>query len=384
MAKPLPPSTHFALNISASDRGGLRSYTGLLIYVYDVNNFQPLFQKTWYSFDVLEGTYVMAEIGRVSARDGDSGLNGEVTYSIRDSGESVPFAIDGKTGVLYAEGELDREKRDKYRLTIVARDGGTPAMEGIVEIEVTVEDKNDNSPQFYAYMNLGPQGVPIYRTSLPVSAPVGTHVTQVFANDSDYAGNGNGLVLFHLTNHLALFRIDSQNGSISTVARLGGDGGRTAVSEYNLTVQASDLGKPSMSGSAWVLIRLLAPPLTPPQGRVFEKEVYIIQVPHAVQAPAQIATFNRTVGFRNQALYFELLGPAAVLSHFRLHPKSADLFVMRGLDEGRVYEFLVRATTPSTSQSFDTRQGKGVTDTYLGKNIATYLSHKPLILCSLV
>lgn len=37
VAKPLRPDTEYALNISASDRGGLRAYTGIKIVVQDVS-----------------------------------------------------------------------------------------------------------------------------------------------------------------------------------------------------------------------------------------------------------------------------------------------------------------------------------------------------------
>ena len=146
VAKPLKPDTEYALNISASDRGGLRSYTGVKVVVFDVNNFQPVFAKTFYSFEVQEGHYVRSEIGKVTATDGDSGTNGAITYSLNYKeplmgSDKLPFSIDSKTGKIFVEGDIDREAMDKYILQASATDSGDPPMEGVVDVQIEIEDK---------------------------------------------------------------------------------------------------------------------------------------------------------------------------------------------------------------------------------------------------
>src|SRR5687768_9106628 len=54
VVKSLKPDTSYALNISASDRGGLRSYTGIRINAYDVNNHIPTWNEQFYKFEIVE------------------------------------------------------------------------------------------------------------------------------------------------------------------------------------------------------------------------------------------------------------------------------------------------------------------------------------------
>lgn len=143
VAKPLKPDTEYALNISASDRGGLRTHTGIRIVVRDVNDHAPKFDRPWYSFELLEGTYIRGEIGKVTAKDGDSGNNGEVTYALqlKHSNETdLPFQIDPSTGMIFVEGDIDRENRTRYSFSAVATDAGNPPMDSIVDVDVNILD----------------------------------------------------------------------------------------------------------------------------------------------------------------------------------------------------------------------------------------------------
>lgn len=143
VAKPLKPDTEYALNISASDRGGLRTHTGIRIVVRDVNDHAPKFDRPWYAFELLEGTYIRGEIGKVNAKDGDSGINGDVMYSLqlKHANETdLPFQIDPTTGMIFVEGDIDRESRTKYSFSAVASDGGNPPMDSIVDVDVNILD----------------------------------------------------------------------------------------------------------------------------------------------------------------------------------------------------------------------------------------------------
>lgn len=45
-------------------------------------------------------------------------------------------------------GTLDREARDRYDLTVLASDNGTPSATATAKITVNVMDANDNDPKF--------------------------------------------------------------------------------------------------------------------------------------------------------------------------------------------------------------------------------------------
>jgi len=101
----------------------------------------PKFDRPWYAFELLEGTYTKGEIGKVTAKDGDPGANGEVTYSLRSKDSSeVPFNVDSKTGMIFVEGQVDRETRPKFSFLAVARDKGNPPMESVIDVDVNILD----------------------------------------------------------------------------------------------------------------------------------------------------------------------------------------------------------------------------------------------------
>ena len=52
--------------------------------------------------------------------DADDGLNGRVTFTVN----SVKFAVNASTGILYTTQPLDREQQAQYQLNVQATDGG--------------------------------------------------------------------------------------------------------------------------------------------------------------------------------------------------------------------------------------------------------------------
>lgn len=52
------------------------------------------------------------------------------------------------SGAIKLEKPLDREMYSQYALTILARDHGVPPSNATARVEITVEDANDNAPQF--------------------------------------------------------------------------------------------------------------------------------------------------------------------------------------------------------------------------------------------
>lgn len=111
----------------------------------------PKFDRPWYAFDLLEGTYDRGEVGKVTAKDGDTGLNGEILYSLQPkvdpsttdleySDTFLPFNIDPKSGMIFVVGTIDRETKVKYSFYAVATDKGQPQMESMVDIDVNILD----------------------------------------------------------------------------------------------------------------------------------------------------------------------------------------------------------------------------------------------------
>lgn len=291
-----PAETHIYVNVSASDVGGLVDHVLLKFVVEDVNDHAPVFERPWYTFDLTEGEYkdgneTAAIIGTIRASDADFGANANLTYSIvagssstsagQDDGNStstsatatsvtaLPFRIDARTAVLSVTGELDRELVQRYEFRVRATDGGRPhTLSATTEIEINVLDVNDNAPEFMGFddmvLTVNPlvpglevrAHLPVFKVYLQRNTEPGTVVREIRAIDRDFAGNGNGLVMYALMQPPrwpAFFQIDSREGTVTTTQRFHR---HRNYEHFNVTVVATDLGSPSMVAAAVMLVNV--------------------------------------------------------------------------------------------------------------------------------
>jgi protocadherin-16/23 len=95
-----------------------------------------------------------AEMPLPSASDADSPPFSVQAYRIASGNMNNAFRLSTKrlNGVLYVDlvvnGEVDREFRDNYLLTVEAVDGGEPPLTATLLVNVTIVDANDNAPVF--------------------------------------------------------------------------------------------------------------------------------------------------------------------------------------------------------------------------------------------
>ena len=213
-----------------------------------------MFDKSYYHFKVLEGDYSGANIGSIHAEDGDFFENGRISYKVlEENNDNGPFYINSTTGMLSISGNLDRETTPSYTFSVIASDQGSKPLDSKVNVTVTILDQNDNQPLFYNYDRLqehnGVHTIPVYSTHInSYMIEMGVKVAKVFANDSDDASTGNGVVEFRISDHSNIFYVDSATGVVTTLVPIG--------EPYNITVLASDKGKPSRSASAIINLTL--------------------------------------------------------------------------------------------------------------------------------
>ena len=213
-----------------------------------------MFDKSYYHFKVLEGDYSGANIGSIHAEDGDFFENGRISYKVlAENNDNGPFYINSTTGMLSISGNLDRETTPSYTFSVIASDQGSKPLDSKVNVTVTILDQNDNQPLFYNYDRLqehnGVHTIPVYSTHInSYMIEMGVKVAKVFANDSDDASTGNGVVEFRISDHSNIFYVDSATGVVTTLVPIG--------EPYNITVLASDKGKPSRSASAIINLTL--------------------------------------------------------------------------------------------------------------------------------
>lgn len=100
------------------------------INLSDVNDNAPVFTEMAYHKNLSVNTPSNTLVVRVKANDRDSGINGEVRYSLSNSGTDLAtyntFRIDAVTGDLYTKQTLTAS--GVHMIQVVANDLGTPEL----------------------------------------------------------------------------------------------------------------------------------------------------------------------------------------------------------------------------------------------------------------
>ncbi|KAF5275554.1 hypothetical protein FQR65_LT04157 [Abscondita terminalis] len=239
----------YNLTVVATDKGSPpRTATAfLIIHVNDVNDHEPVFEKSEYSAILSElapsGTYVAG----ITATDEDSGVNAQIYYAFVSGNEHQWFTINSNSGLITTRAALDREIEGTVELNISARDGGPNPKWAYTQLKVTILDENDEAPKFSQSS---------INTSLSESTPPHTFVAMLTAADHDQGTNGSVTYFLHSSvqqQYPDTFALDSLTGQLTTKSKLD----REKISKYQIHVIAKDHGIPSQSSTATVLLNVL-------------------------------------------------------------------------------------------------------------------------------
>ncbi|KFW89116.1 Cadherin-22, partial [Phalacrocorax carbo] len=179
--------TFYTLRAQAGDRQTdqlLEPESEFIIKVQDINDSEPRFLEGPYIGSVAELSPIGTSVMQVMASDADDptyGSSARVVYSVLEGEQH--FTVDSKTGVIRtAVADLDRETQDRYEVVIRATDmaGQLGGLSGSTTVTIVITDVNDNPPRF-------PQKM--YQFSIMETAPVGTAIGRVKAEDSDVGEN---------------------------------------------------------------------------------------------------------------------------------------------------------------------------------------------------
>ena len=268
----------YDFKVVAKDGGNATAEAPVTIYVTDVNDHEPRFDKNPYVESVDENLPPNHVINTVNARDEDSGQRGSVTYSIIDGNIGNAFTINAQ-GQVIALISFDRETREFYNLTIQARDGGSPSKSSTTQMEITIGDLNDNTPTFDGTF---------YRFSISENNERDKEVGQFGpATDNDKGANGEIVYTILSGNIDNDFDYDGTTGKLKAKNVL--DRERTSV--YTLGVKATDNGSPSLSSTVVVQIVVLDQNDNAP---VFSKDPYNCEIDENSAANSLVCSVSAT------------------------------------------------------------------------------------------
>ncbi|XP_062941728.1 protocadherin beta-7 [Cynocephalus volans] len=325
-----------SLTLTALDGGSPpRSGTALVrILVVDINDNAPEFLQSLYKVQVPENSPVGSLVVAVSARDSDTGSNGEIVYAIFHATERIlkTFQINSTSGNLHLKGELNYEAIQTYTLTIQAKDGG--GLSGKCTVVVEVTDINDNTPELL-----------LSSLTSPVAENSPETVVAVFRIRDRDSGN-NGKMICSIQDDLPFVLKASVDNFYTLATDKPLD--RERNTEYNITITVTDLGTPSLKTEHSITVQVSdvndnAPAFTQSSYTLFVREN---------NSPAlhigSVSATDRDSGTNAQVTYSLLpthdphLALASLVS---INADSGHLFALRSLDYEalRAFEFRVGA-----------------------------------------
>ncbi|KAM8841936.1 protocadherin Fat 1a isoform 9-T12 [Synchiropus picturatus] len=312
---------NYLLNIIASD-GIFTAKAVVEVKVLDANDNSPVCEKSVYSESIPEDSPASRLILQVSATDADIRSNAQISYELHGIGSEL-FFIDSDTGELKTMQPLDREEQSEHRFKVRAVDGGGRYCEA--DVHITVEDVNDNAPEFSA----DPYTLTVFENT-----ETGTYVAKLQAADVDTGVNSNILYSF-ADSADGFFSIDETTGVISLERPLD----REVQAVYDLTARASDQGSPRLSSLCHVVISVLDINDNPP---VFEHREYTATLSEDVAVGTQVLRVqaaSRDTEAAGEISYSIISGNEHGM--FSVDTHSGDIFVIEPLDYEISHEYYI-------------------------------------------
>ncbi|XP_037763072.1 protocadherin gamma-A4 isoform X22 [Chelonia mydas] len=233
------------LILTATDGGDpVRSGTAQIrVIVLDANDNAPVFSQPVYKVSVLENVPVGSLLLTVNATDPDEAINSEVTYSLRKMKDKASqiFQVDSKTGEISTVGNLDYEEAASYEMEVQAKDVGDLSARS--KVLIAVIDINDNAPEITVTSVI---------KSVSEDSPPGTVIALINLHDRDSGENGE--VTCSIPRNIPFRLQKSFDNYYSLVSDRALD--RERVSDYNVTVTATDRGTPPLSSTTTILVQL--------------------------------------------------------------------------------------------------------------------------------
>uniref|UniRef100_A0A3Q4ACN3 Cadherin domain-containing protein n=1 Tax=Mola mola TaxID=94237 RepID=A0A3Q4ACN3_MOLML len=311
----------------ATDGGSpQRSGTAVIhVTVLDANDNAPVFSQAVYKASLPENSPLDTLVVTVSATDPDEGVNGQVIYEfdhISDEGNDV-FFLDQTTGEV-------KVTDNSFELRIRAKD--VPGLTSYCTVIIDVTDVNDNPPAISLKSLFNP---------IPENVSPGSQVGIINVQDRDSGTNRQ--VHCSIQQNVPFKLVPSIKNYYSLVTT--GQLDRELVSEYNITITATDEGSPPLSSSKTVHLSVADINDNPP---VFEEQSYSAYVSENNKPGSTLCSVTaRDPDWRqNGTVIYSLLpgevNGAPVSSYLSVNGDTGVIHAVRSFDYEQLRSFKVQ------------------------------------------
>ncbi|XP_032411705.1 protocadherin gamma-A10-like [Xiphophorus hellerii] len=322
------------LLLTALDGGSPQRSGTVVIHVtvLDANDNAPVFSQAVYKASLPENSPIGTLVITVSATDADEGVNGDVTYDFAHINEDVKkkFTIDRKVGEICVIDTVDYEVTTSYEIRVKAKDG--LGKSSYAKVIISITDVNDNAPVFSLKSLTNP---------IPEDTPAGTEVGIINVQDRD--SENNRQVRCSIQQNVPFKLVPSIKNYYSLVTT--GQLDRELVSDYNITITATDEGSPPLSSSKTIQLSVADINDNPP---VFEEQSYSTYVSENNKPGSSLCTVSaRDPDWRqNGTVIYSLLpgevNGASVSSYLSVNGDTGVIHAVRSFDYEQFRSFKVQ------------------------------------------
>uniref|UniRef100_A0A8D8D154 Cadherin-23 n=2 Tax=Culex pipiens TaxID=7175 RepID=A0A8D8D154_CULPI len=270
---------------------GRHNVADIVVYIRDQNDNFPEYEKAQYECYLPENSVIGVILTQVQAVDIDSGRFGTegIRYTHISGSMADLLSLHPVTGAitLKIQGDeaLDRELIQKHYLTVEARDDFGKGNLKTVQVIVFILDSNDNFPVFLQ----NSYEARLMENKMSFETPLIIH-----AKDADQNGTRNSEVRYEIIEgqFKENFTIDYVNGELKPKTYIDFellDSGIFNIRPIHLTVQASDLGTPSLSSKVSVIVYVQDVNDHPPQ---FTNLFYSRSIPEDLPGGSSVLSLN--------------------------------------------------------------------------------------------
>ncbi|XP_072573206.1 protocadherin alpha-3-like [Paramormyrops kingsleyae] len=333
------PVIHLVLTAFDGGKPARSGTLQIIINVLDVNDNVPIFNKTLYKARIPEDAAFGSSVITVTATDLDEGQNGEIIYSFinDDQDNSISlFAIDPKSGEITVNGVLDYETNSAVEIHVQAQDKGQNPRAAHCKVLIEIIDVNDNYPEITVTSLIN---------TVKEDAALGTMVGLITVKDND--GGKNGEVHCKITG-TAVFKLKSSYKDYYSLV-VDGPLDRERVSQYNVTITASDEGTPPLSSVTVITVHVSDVNDNAPRFPNPDVSVYLKENSPAGALIERVTAFDADAN-ENAQITYSLLDTHSkgvpVSTIVNINSVTGDIYSMQTLnyEEIKTFQFRVQAT----------------------------------------
>uniref|UniRef100_A0A3P8YQ37 Cadherin domain-containing protein n=1 Tax=Esox lucius TaxID=8010 RepID=A0A3P8YQ37_ESOLU len=309
------------------------------INVLDINDNRPLFSRSLYKTRIFENTPSGTTLIMLNATDMDEGTNSEIVYSFRTKGQDQildVFEIDPKTGTITVKSNVDFEESTAFEIHAQASDRGQPPMAAHCKVLVEVLDLNDNIPDVT---------VTSLFDTVKEDAKVGTAIALVSVVDKD--GGKNGVVHCEVMNKVP-FKLETNYRNYYSLI-VDGPLDRESVSQYNVTITATDEGTPPLSSTSIITVHVSDVNDNPPRFSEPVINVYVKENSPVGEIMQTVSALDADINENAHVTYsfIENNSNSALLSSVvNINSVTGDVISLQSFnyEEIKTFQFKVQAT----------------------------------------